>query len=339
VVVFALLLAGPAVAEAERADPGSTKDFTIESGGSVFPYIVYTPSTLRWSEPAPLVVVTHGCQTTAEEQMRATLYNRVAERHGFVVLYPDIDELGTQQPGPLRNCWRFPVPTSHHRDSGDAAALAAMTRAVMDRRNIDPERVYMAGMSAGGFMTSIMAAAYPDLFAAVAVVAAGAYADGTCLVQNVATLPAPVSAALAFAESGSRARVVPRLVVGGDADQGIPPACADKALEQGLRTNNLVLSGTQTAPVSLEPTSVRTVETPNRRDSVVSSYRDPDGCLIGRRWSIEGMNHFWPGGSLNPDLKSFVDPTAPSGARITWRFFRKYTKAGTQMPCAEAKGR
>ena len=69
-----LLLAGSPMAQAERADPGSTKNFTIESGGSVFPYIVYTPSTYRRSEPAPLVVVTHGCQTTAEEQMLSLIH-------------------------------------------------------------------------------------------------------------------------------------------------------------------------------------------------------------------------------------------------------------------------
>ena len=76
--------------------------------------------------------------------------------------------------------------------------------------------------------------------------------------------------------------------MGGDADQGIPPSCADKALEQGLRTNNLVLiSGTQDAPISLTPASIE--EVAQRRsgyDSTVSTYLDPDGCLIGQRWSF-----------------------------------------------------
>ncbi len=188
-------------------------------------------------------------------------------------------------------------------------------------------------------MTSIMAAAYPRLYAAVAVFSAGAYADGTCLFADAATLPAPVSAQLAYEESGDRARVIPRLVVGGDADQGVPPSCADKALEQGLRTDNLVLSGKQTGPISLQPSSVRTVETPHRYSSNVTSYRDPDGCLIGRRWLIHGMNHFWPGGSFNEKYHYFTDPRAPSGARISWHWFRHYTKRGTAMPCAEARGR
>ena len=54
----------------------------------------------------------------------------------------------------------------------------------MERKRIDTARVYMVGMSAGGFMTSIMAAAYPDLFTAVTINAAGAYADASCLVSG-----------------------------------------------------------------------------------------------------------------------------------------------------------
>ena len=333
-LALALCCSLPSAAAAERPDPGSTKTFSFESGGATYPYIVYTPTTYRRSDPAPLVVMTHGCQTTAEQQMRANLYNRVAERHGFVVLYPDVTEAHAEQPGPLSRCWQFFNSESWHHGQGDAAAIAGMTETVMADRSIDPQRVYMVGMSAGSFMTSIMAAAYPRLFAAVAINAGGAYSDFTCIGTDAASLPASVSAQRAFEESGEHARVIPLLVMGGDSDQGIPPACATKALEQGLRTDNLVLSGTQTGPISLEPSSVRTVETPGRYDSTVSSFRDPDGCLIGRRWLFAGMNHFWPGGSRNPELAGFTDPKAPNGARISWRFLSRYTKRETRMPCA-----
>ena len=210
-----------------------------------------------------------------------------------------------------------------------------MTRAVMKRWNINPERVYMIGMSAGGFMTSIMSAAYPDLYAAVAIVAAGAYADGTCLV-GLPGIPVETSSQLAYDEMGPRARIVPRMVMGGDADQGITPACADKAFEQGLRTDNLVLSGTQDAPISLKPASAREVPKAGGYSSTVSTYRDPTGCLIGERWLIHGMNHFWPGGTTDPKYANFTDPKGPSGAEATWAFVSRYTKSTTSLPCAEA---
>ncbi len=335
--VGSLLGASSADADAaEQKDPGTVRSFTYGSGQMQYSYLVYVPRSYDAARAAPLLVMAHGCQTTAEQQMRANLYNPLAEREGIVVLYPDVNEFEASQPAPARRCWQFPSPASWHRDSGDAAAIAAMTRAVMGRWSVDPERVYMMGMSAGSFMTSIMAAAYPDLFAAVGIMAGGAYADGTCLV-GAPGIPVAVSAQLAREEMGQRARVVPRLVIGGDADQGISPACADKALEQGLRTNNLVLGGTQAAPISLTPASVRRVLKPGGYDASVRTYLDPDGCEIGERWLVDGMNHFWSGGSTDPELANFTDPSGPSGAEISWRFFSRYTKSGTASPCSTTR--
>jgi poly(hydroxyalkanoate) depolymerase family esterase len=329
-----------AAASIDPHDPGATRKFTYAYGSDTYRYIVYVPTSYDPGRPAPLVVMTHGCQTTAKQQMRANLYNPVAERHGIVMLYTDVNAFEAMQPGPTQRCWQFPNPLSWHRDSGDAGAIAGMTRAVMARWHINHRRVYMVGMSAGSFMTSIMSAAYPDLFAAVAIMAGGAYADPLCLVGNPASTPVEVSAQLAREEMGSRARVVPRMVMGGDADQGITPACADKALEQGLRTNNLVLGDQQDAPISLTPASTREVPVkPNRYGSTVRTYRDPDGCLIAQRWLIHGMNHFWSGGSADPRWASFTDPKGPNGAENTWRFLARYTKRSTAMPCAERSRR
>jgi poly(hydroxyalkanoate) depolymerase family esterase len=336
-LVLGLILgATPAAAGVDPPDPGATHTFTYGTGSSTYPYIVYIPTSYDRSHPGPLVVMTHGCQTTAEQQMRANLYNQVAEREGIVMLYPDVTADEVAQPGPAARCWQFFNPQSWHRDSGDAAAIAGMTQAVLERYRIDPGRVYMVGMSAGSFMTSIMAAAYPDLFAAVAIMAGGAYADPGCLFTGTG-IPASQSAQLAYAEMGSRARVVPRIVMGGDADQGVPPACADKALEQGLRTNNLVLGDSQEAPIALSPASVREVPKAGGYSSTVSTYLDPDGCVIGERWLIHGMNHFWSGGSADPALANFTDPKGPSGAEITWGFLSQYTRSSTAMPCAEAR--
>src|SRR3954454_22286852 len=305
VLVLALVLCvAPAIARAaDPPDPGKTDAFRYGSGDAAFPYLVYTPKSVDTTRPVPLLVMAHRCQTSAEQQMRANLYTPIAERERFIVLYPDIDKAGTQQPGPLRNCWRFFSPESWHRDQGDAAAIAGMTREVMNRSRIDSERVYLMGMSAGSFMTSILAAAYPDIYAAVGINAGGEYADPSCLFVDPATNPTtnPVesSAKSAYVEMGTRARVVPRLVMGGDADQGVPPACHEKAFQQGLRTNNLAASGgrTQDAPISLQPTSTREVPKEGGYASTVRTYRDPGGCVVGERWVVHGMNHFWPGGT------------------------------------------
>jgi poly(hydroxyalkanoate) depolymerase family esterase len=324
-------LRAPSTCPAPKPGAGATQAATY----GAYPYLVHTPSSYRPGHKMPLLVMVHGCQTTAEQQMRANLYNELAEREGFVVLYPDVDATGALQPGPTNQCWRFPSPASWTRGHGDAAALAGMTRAVMKRWHIDTQRVYMMGMSAGSFMTAIMAAAYPDIYAAVGEMAGGAYADPECLFGNPATTPVQVSAKAAYTEMGSRARVIPRLVMGGDADQAVAPACADKALMQGLRTDNLVIDGTQTAPIKLTPASVVDRPKPGGYAYTIRTYRDPAGCVIGERWVVHGMNHFWSGGSSDPQLASWTDPKGPSGAEASWRFFSRFREGKTEMPCAE----
>jgi poly(hydroxyalkanoate) depolymerase family esterase len=130
----------------------------VRSHGTPYPYILYTPTTYTRDTPAPLVVVLHGCQTTADEQMHSSLYNPVAEREGFVVLYVEADKVGRAQPGPAANCWKFAYPPAYFRDNADGAAIADVTRAIMAQRTIDPERVYVAGISGGGLMASAVGA-------------------------------------------------------------------------------------------------------------------------------------------------------------------------------------
>ncbi len=320
---------------AASADPGRTTSGTVTSNGHEFEYILYTPTSYRPRRPAPLMVMVHGCGTTAEQQMRVSLYNRLAERKGFIVLYPDVDAIGRSLPGPLHQCWKFFDPLSYSRDSGDAAAIADMTRFAMDRRSVNPQRVYLAGISAGGLMASVEAAAYPDLYAAVGIMSSAGYLDGPCFTTGVG-IPVELSAQLAFAEMGPRARIVPRFVLGGDADLAFPWSCTQKALDQGLRTNNLVLSGSQTGPVSLAPAAVRERQKPGGHAYTVSRYRDPAGCLIGESWQIHGMGHFWSGGTHDPALAGYGDVDGPSAARASWAFLSRYRKSGTAMPCAES---
>jgi poly(hydroxyalkanoate) depolymerase family esterase len=333
-VVVLALVPGAAAAAPDPPDPGRTTSGTVTSNGTDYEYLLYTPTSYRARRPAPLVVAIHGCQTTAEQHMRSTLFNQVAERRRFVTLYVDVDALGRTQPGPANQCWKFPYPPAYFRGGSDAAAIADMTRAAMAERAIDPQRVYVVGTSAGGLMAAVEAAAYPDLFAAVGIVAGAGYADGPCFTTGVG-IPVETSAQLAFVQMGPRARVVPTFVIGSDADLAFPETCANKALEQGLRTNNLVLSGSQDGPIALTPAAVRQKRKPGGHAYTVSRYRDPNGCLIAERWIIHGMPHAWPGGTTDPKYAGFTDPKAPSGAKGSWSFFRRYTKRGTAMPCAE----
>jgi len=334
VLLVMVSLALPSIALASPA-PGTVQTFTYGSGDTAHQYLVYTPTSYKPGRRLPLLVMLHGCETTAYEQMEANLYNPLADQKGFVVVYPDTDAIENDvQQGPTQRCWQFPDPQDWERGQGDGAVVAAITQSVMAGWNIDPQRVYVMGMSAGSFLSADLAAEYPDLYAASGENAGGAYADGTCLFTSTASMPVQTSAQLAFAQMGPRARVVPRIVIGGDADQGVPPACADKALLQGLRTDNLVIDGTQTAPISLTPATVTHGQVTGGYSYTVSDYFDGHGCVVGQRILVHGMNHFWSGGSSDPKWHYFTDPKGPSAAIASWNFFSGFTLANTAHPCS-----
>lgn len=337
VVVMSLSLA-PCIAIAAvpshvPVPKGTTTVGVTNFKGDRFPYRLYTPSSYRPGHPAPLVVVAHGCQTTAAQEEALTNFDQLADRKGFVVLYPEDDSLSQNLPGPIKQCFKFFYPQFYFRGFADTAAVAQMTREVMAARDIDPQRVYLVGVSGGGLLTSASAGAYPDLYAAVGIVESAGDADGFCLGTGTG-IPAFASALIAYSAMGSHARVVPLFVIGSNGDLAFPAACEEKALQQGLRTDNLVISGGQTAPISLQPASVRHEKVPGGRTYTLSTFRDPNGCLIGQQTIINGMPHAWPGGTSDPAYKGYTDPTAPSGAKTAWDFFRHFTLRSTAMPCA-----
>src|SRR5437763_13637425 len=99
------LVPGIAGAAATPPDPGQSTSGTVTSNGTPYNYLLHTPGSYRRGRGAPLLVMVHGCQTTAAEMMKWSNYNPLAEREGFVVLYPDVDALGRAHPGPANRSW------------------------------------------------------------------------------------------------------------------------------------------------------------------------------------------------------------------------------------------
>jgi poly(hydroxyalkanoate) depolymerase family esterase len=316
-----------------------------------YEYWTYTPRRYRPSKPAPLVVVVHGCNTTAVEQIRANDAERLAEREGFVLMYPDFrNELDPEPDSgestndslvgthPAR-CWRamYDAVGDTQRGLGDPAAIANMTKAVMTQVRIDPNRVYVVGMSSGAMMTSVLGATYPDLYAAIGVVAGCAYLDAPSCLARSTTDPdlAVAQAHAAVTQMGAAARVVPVVDLHGDADDTVPYASSATVIRQWLMTDNLVRAGAPDGPFPLHPTSRVTRKWAGGRAYTVDSYRDRGGCLVGQHVRVHGMGHFWPGGSQDRRWYEWEDPKAPSGAELTWAFFRRFTRTSTGGACTE----
>lgn len=301
--------------------------------------LVYIPGSVSPEKPVPMVVVLHGANTTAEEMRAVTQFDPIAVRERFIVMYPD-NETDSALGEHLLQAWHFYDPVEMVRGVGDPQAIAELTRQAMATWNVDPERVYIVGMSAGGWETSIMGATYPDLYAAIGIAEGGPYGIGFAgLAQPVGPelLRPELFALAAYQAMGTYARVVPMIDFQGEQDPAATPASGASAVQQWLMTNNLVVSGTEGSPFPLSPTETVDVTPQTGYTYHVDIYKDGDGCEISEQVRIEQMAHYWPGGSDNPKLKGFTDPKAPSGAEMSWAFLKRFRKSDTSPPCTESQ--
>jgi poly(hydroxyalkanoate) depolymerase family esterase len=126
--------------------------------------LVYQPK--RWRSDAPLVVALHGCSQTAQQYDRGTGWSSLADRLGFVVLYPQ-----QQQSNNPKNCFSWFIPGDTTRGHGEAHSIQQMVEHAVQQYGIDRRKVFVTGLSAGGAMAGVMLATYPEVFAGGAIIA------------------------------------------------------------------------------------------------------------------------------------------------------------------------
>lgn len=124
----------------------------------------YVPEDLP--EGAPLVVVLHGCTQTAEGYDRGTGWSVLADQQGFALLFPE-----QQRANNPNLCFNWFVPEDTRRNGGEALSIWQMIEALVRSHALDRTRIFITGLSAGGAMTSVMLATYPEIFAGGAIIA------------------------------------------------------------------------------------------------------------------------------------------------------------------------
>ncbi|MHB8508092.1 MAG: extracellular catalytic domain type 1 short-chain-length polyhydroxyalkanoate depolymerase [Candidatus Dormibacteria bacterium] len=334
----------PLRADASGA-PGSFDLYTYSNSFGTRTYRVYVPPGYTGA-PLPLLLELHGCAPdTAEVEARWSRFNTLAAKLNFLVAYPQQDTTyqGTDYANPTVNgsgCWNWFRPEDWNRDQNEPALLAGVTGAVMKRWSVDNRRVYVGGISAGGAMANVMAVTYPDIFAAALIYAGCEYmATANCL-GSVSAVPGNVSGQFANTQMGTRARVVPVIVIQGDSDPVVPFPNSVLVIQQWLASDALATGGSA-SPLPPTPTATVAGSKPGGQSYTVEDYRDASGCLLVQRWLVQGMMHQWsdtPSDGSTTDT-IFTDPAGPDVTTPIYQFFMDHPMppAGTRS-CYRAAG-
>ena len=261
-------------------------------------YKLYTPANQPLAA-MPLIVMLHGCTQSPDDFAAGTGMNALAEKHGFLVAFP------AQPSGANANkCWNWFRAEDQVRDRGEPALIAGLTRDILRDYPVDPARVYVAGLSAGGAAAAIMGAAYPDLFSAVGVhsgLAVGAATD----------IPQAFSAMRSGSSGTVLNKTVPTIVIHGMADTTVHPRNGDAIIAQSLRA----FGGLKSAESKGTSNGGRSYRQ--------KRYTDRNGRAMFEHWEIDGAGHAWAGGFA---AGSFTDPRGPSASEEMVRFFLGHAK-------------
>jgi len=283
-------------------------------------YQVWVPAGYDDTQPLPVLLVLHGCVTGPNLMGEASGFNDVADTEGFLVVYPRQNVTAN----PAR-CWNWQLPINQARGSGEASILAGIVDQVKGSYAVDPRRVYVTGISAGGAMTSIMLACYSDVFAAGAIHSGGMYKGATTVSGSAYALLAGSiyspdgNGRLAWQCSGSPTpRPIPVLVFHGTADSTVNPVNGQQAVRQFLQTNDLADDGLDNDSVKYVPTSTFNGQVPGGRAYRVDTYAY-GGRTLAQHYVVQGMGHAWSGSQTG---LPFTDPQGPDATLITWLFLK-----------------
>ena len=276
----------------QRPESFTTGHFKNECGGR--DYKLFEPA--RDGRPLPLVVMLHGCTQDADDFARGTRMNALARAQGALVLYPVQSRKANPQ-----GCWNWFKHNHQARGKGEPAILAGMVREVISSHDVDPARVYVAGLSAGGAMAAILGDAYPDLFAAVGV-HSGLPTGSARDVQSA--FAAMSGGARPVRRAAKTAATPPTIVFHGDADTTVNVVNGERVLQAaGVVARPEVTHGTTAMGL------------PYSRSVFADAQAE--------QWTVHGAGHAWSGGDL---AGSYTDPRGPDASAQMLRFFLQHPR-------------
>ena len=311
-----------AAAHAPRAEaPGSFTRVAFAPSGAPQPlpqhhhYHLYVPPGASAGAPMPLVLMLHGCTQNPVDFAAGTGMNTAAAPAHALVLYPEQPHSANPN-----GCWNWFRPEDQRRGRGEPALLVAMVRDVMARHCVDPRRVYVAGLSAGGAMAALLAREYPDVFAAVGVhsgLRAGAAHNVMGALSAMKTGAKPDLRGTPVAAPDQAA--TPVIVFHGDADSTVSARNGEQVVE---------------AAVGAVPGGAAAVHAASQQGRSASGQRytrtvhrhtatGDAGPVIAEHWLLHGAGHAWAGGHAQG---SHTDPRGVDATGEMLRFFLQHPR-------------
>ncbi|WP_198381040.1 PHB depolymerase family esterase [Roseomonas sp. KE2513] len=241
--------------------------------------MVHVPADLP--RGAPLVVALHGCTQNAAVYDEGCGWSSLADRLGFAVLLPE-----QQRANNHSLCFNWFESGDIARGAGEALSIRQMVAKMLETHTIDPARVFVTGLSAGGAMTAVMLATYPEVFAGGAIIAGLPYGAGLGVAEALRAMSRPLS--LGAAERGAAVRAAsphrgawPRVSVWhGGADTTVVPSNAEESVKQWLDLHGLAAARPVTEAAASGDTHL--------------TWRAPDGRVMVESHRIAGMAHGVP---------------------------------------------
>lgn len=268
-------------------------------------YILYTPELYDPDKSAALVVALHGAHGNARNTIERTDFNDIADREGFLVLYPE---------GISRN-WNDGRSTNTSK-ADDVGFINSLIDLIAKQRNINHKRIYVTGLSNGGIMTQRLACESPDRFAAFAAV--------------IANLPLELEAAC------NSSHPVPIMIINGKDDGLMPWAGGEirKGRFLGKGGGGAILSAEKTAQFWAGKNQCN-----NKPESIKLPDIDPgDGTRIEKisyaqcknsseviLYAVDGGGHTWPGSKIKPATRLSGKVSQDMNAsEVIWKFFSQH---------------
>jgi len=278
-------------------------------------YLVHVPPLHARQARMPLVMVLHGCDQNHADMQAITRFDELADRHGFVVVYPFITGYRGMR---LRNCWGWWREQEIRRGRGEVEDLWRIVNAVRRSYRIDPDRIHVTGLSSGAAMAVAMTVAHSGKIASCAAVAGVAYGESMWAlgrypkVKAVATTVADMKRAMGINQS-----MTPLFIAHSANDHVVGLPAAQKLRDSWIECYGLDRRGVD-------------VTHGEHQDKAwsLANYCTADGSSALAYLVLEDYAHGWYGGASGP----YSVPDAPDVSRMIWSFFAEHPRRSANRP-------